>query len=133
MQVFRTRESVCRHPSICLQAKLEMLTKSTTCEIPDPYGYPEETYARNNMKKMCDDQGLCQWFMNTRMCEGRNDQFVRDARPRPTVEIPVCSFRHKVHCALMQNTIHRNPIRLNVGSSVLNQKTGMTTRRKFMK
>ena len=49
-----------------------MLTKSTTCEIPDPYGYPEESYAKSNMKKMCHDQGLCQWFMNTRMCEGRD-------------------------------------------------------------
>ena len=76
MKVFRASESNCENPIICLQSKLEMLTKSTTCEIPDPYGYPEDTYTTSNLRKMCDDFGLCQWFMNTRMCEGRDSRTV---------------------------------------------------------
>ena len=72
MKVFRLSESVCKNPALCLQSKLEMLTKSTTCELPDPYGYPEETYTDGNMRKMCNDFGLCQWFMNSRLCEGRD-------------------------------------------------------------
>ena len=76
MQVFRASESNCKNPILCLQSKLEMLTKSTTCEIPDPYGYPEDTYTTSNLRKMCDDFGLCQWFMNTRMCEGRDSRAV---------------------------------------------------------
>ena len=71
MKVFRLSESVCKNPLLCLQSKLEMLTKSTTCEIPDPYGYEWETYTEGHLRKMCLDDGLCQWYMNTRMCEGK--------------------------------------------------------------
>ena len=119
-----------------------MLTKSTTCEIPDPYGYPEETYTPEYMRKMCDDSGLCQWFMNTRMCEGRDlrtlccppkssGRFGSRKGEIQTVSYSLTS-QTKVLCALMLNTIQQSHTRHNVKNNVHSLNTGIIIKRVFM-
>lgn len=56
-----------------MPAKLEMLKDIKNCELPYLRRYKDykQALSDSNDTKMCFKYGICQWFMNSRMCSGK--------------------------------------------------------------
>ena len=59
--------------SQAMPAKLEMLGDIKNCELPfiKRYSQHKEAIRQSSDTKMCLTFGICQWFMNSRMCSGK--------------------------------------------------------------
>ena len=54
-------------------AKLEMLQDIKNCKLPfiNNYSQFKNAFRQASDTKHCYEWGICQWFMNSRMCEGK--------------------------------------------------------------